>query len=126
MTAPRENALMSAAYYDPRPEYWDVPLMRNEQVIERPVDHRTLTKRYTEEARRFTLVNSPLRNDVNRIVKEKLTEAGKAWQAKEAEYQAKLAENCWRPVKLPGFATVVRTDADARRCAHDGDAAVHG
>ena len=27
--------------------------MRNGEVIERPVDHRTLTKRYTEEAVRF-------------------------------------------------------------------------
>ena len=27
--------------------------MRNDEVIERPVDHRTLTKRYTDEAVRF-------------------------------------------------------------------------
>ena len=53
MTVPRERGLKSAAYYDPKPEYWDVPLMRNGDVIERPVDHRTLTKRYTEEAIRF-------------------------------------------------------------------------
>jgi arylsulfatase A len=53
MTAPRENGLKSAAYYNPKPEYWDVPLMRNGDVIERPVDHRTLTKRYTDEATRF-------------------------------------------------------------------------
>jgi arylsulfatase A len=53
MTAPREKGLQSAAYYDPKPEYWDVPLMRNDEVIERPVNHRTLTKRYTEEAVRF-------------------------------------------------------------------------
>ena len=53
MTAPRESGYKSAAYYDPKPEYWDVPLMRNGAVIERPVDHRTLTKRYTEEAVRF-------------------------------------------------------------------------
>ena len=53
MTAPRERGLQSAAYYDPKPEYWDVPLMRNGDVIERPVDHRTLTTRYTEEAVRF-------------------------------------------------------------------------
>ena len=51
--APRDNGYQSAAYYDPKPEYWDVPLMRNGDVIERPVDHRTLTKRYTEEAVRF-------------------------------------------------------------------------
>jgi arylsulfatase A len=53
MTAPRDHDYQSAAYYDPKPEYWDVPLMRNGDVIERPVDHRTLTKRYTEEAVRF-------------------------------------------------------------------------
>jgi uncharacterized sulfatase len=53
MTVPRENGLRSTPYYQPRPEYWDVPLFRNEDVVERPVDHRTLTKRYTEEAVRF-------------------------------------------------------------------------
>src|SRR6185295_18722052 len=53
MTAPRDKGLQSAAYYDPKPEYWDVPLMRNGDVVERPADHRTLTKRYTEEAVRF-------------------------------------------------------------------------
>jgi uncharacterized sulfatase len=50
---PFENGWKSEQFYDPKPEYWDVPLMRNEEVIERPVDHRTLTRRYTEEALRF-------------------------------------------------------------------------
>lgn len=53
MTVPRDKGLQTAAYYSPKPEYWDVPLMRNSEVLERPVDHRTLTKRYTEEAVRF-------------------------------------------------------------------------
>ena len=53
MTVPRTNGYRTAAYYEPKPEYWDVPLMRNERVVERPVDHRTLTKRYTDEAVRF-------------------------------------------------------------------------
>src|SRR4051812_4587675 len=57
MTVPADRGLKTAAYYDPKPEYWDVPLMRNDQVIERPVDHRTLTKRYTEEAVRFIGAN---------------------------------------------------------------------
>jgi len=57
MTVPRENGLQSRAYYDPKPEYWDVPLMRNGETVERPVDHRTLTKRYTEEAVRFIEAN---------------------------------------------------------------------
>jgi len=38
---------------DPKPEYYNVPLMRNEEVIERPANQETITKRYTEEAIRF-------------------------------------------------------------------------
>ena len=36
-----------------RPEYPPLPLMRNETVVEAPVDRDFLTKRYTEEAIRF-------------------------------------------------------------------------
>ena len=57
MTVPRDKGLQTAAYYEPKPEYWDVPLMRNNDVIERPADHRTLTRRYTEEAVRFITAN---------------------------------------------------------------------
>jgi arylsulfatase A-like enzyme len=53
MTVPRDKGLKTAAFYEPKPEYWDVALMRNGEVIERPADHRTLTKRYTEEAIQF-------------------------------------------------------------------------
>ena len=42
-----------AAFDDPKVEYWNNPLMRGTEVIERPSDQRTLTKRYTEEAIRF-------------------------------------------------------------------------
>jgi hypothetical protein len=45
MTVPRDKGTQTAAYYDPKPEYWDVALMRNGDVIERPADHRTLTRR---------------------------------------------------------------------------------
>jgi arylsulfatase A len=38
------------AFDDPRSEYWNVPLMRNEQIIERPADQTTITQRYTQEA----------------------------------------------------------------------------
>ncbi|OHB63787.1 MAG: arylsulfatase [Planctomycetes bacterium RBG_13_62_9] len=41
------------AFFNPKVEYWNVPLMRNEKIIERPADQNTLTKRYTEEAVRF-------------------------------------------------------------------------
>jgi uncharacterized sulfatase len=57
MTVPRDRGYRTAAYYAPKPEYWDVPLMQNDRVIERPADHRTLTKRYTEQAVRFISEN---------------------------------------------------------------------
>lgn len=42
-----------AAFLEPRIEYWNVPLMRNTEVIERPAQQRTITKRYAEEAVAF-------------------------------------------------------------------------
>ena len=36
--------------YFPSPDHYNVPLMRDETVIERPADQRTITRRYTEEA----------------------------------------------------------------------------
>lgn len=42
-----------AAFDDPKSEYWNVPLLRDEQVIERPAVQATLTRRYTEEAVKF-------------------------------------------------------------------------
>jgi len=35
------------------PQWWNVPLMRNEEIIERPANQHTLTKRYTQEAISF-------------------------------------------------------------------------
>jgi arylsulfatase A len=40
-------------FYTPRSEYWDIPLLRNETELERPVEQSTLTQRYTEEAVQF-------------------------------------------------------------------------
>lgn len=37
-------------FLEPRIEYWNVPLIHNTEVIERPADQTTLTKRYTEAA----------------------------------------------------------------------------
>jgi arylsulfatase A-like enzyme len=34
-------------------EYYNVPLMRNTEIIERPAEQHTITKRYTEEAMQF-------------------------------------------------------------------------
>jgi uncharacterized sulfatase len=58
MTVPRDAGFRTAAYYDPKPEYWDVPLMRNGEVIEQPVDHTKLTRLYTEEAVRYIEQNA--------------------------------------------------------------------
>ena len=57
-----EFAARRALYFEPRIEYWQVPLMRSridadggyvDEVVERPAVQPTLTRRYTEEAERF-------------------------------------------------------------------------
>lgn len=42
-----------ARMMNPRIEYWNVPILRDEAVIERPAEQTTLTKRYTDEAIAF-------------------------------------------------------------------------
>ncbi len=42
-----------AAFWEPRTEFWNVPLMRDEEIVERPADQTTITRRYTEEAVSF-------------------------------------------------------------------------
>jgi arylsulfatase A len=39
-----------AAFLDPKSEYWNVPLLKNREIVERPADQHTLTRRYTDEA----------------------------------------------------------------------------
>lgn len=46
-----------AAFLAPRIEYWNVPLIRNTEIIERPAEQHTITKRYTEEAITFIKQN---------------------------------------------------------------------
>ncbi len=51
---PTSNAVKRAgASLDQHPEWWNAPLYRNEELIERPAEQTTLTRRYTEEAVRF-------------------------------------------------------------------------
>jgi len=38
---------------NPKVEYFNVPLMRNKEIVERPADQNTITKRYAEEATQF-------------------------------------------------------------------------
>jgi arylsulfatase A len=42
---------------DPKIEYWNVPLMRDDRIIERPAQQSTLTRRYTDEAIAFVRRN---------------------------------------------------------------------
>jgi arylsulfatase A len=46
-----------AAFWDPKSEYWNVPLMQNETVIERPADQTTITQRYGLKAVEFIREN---------------------------------------------------------------------
>jgi len=51
--AARRQALLNPTKID----YWNVPLMRDEEVIERPANQFTITQRYTEEAVKFIEAN---------------------------------------------------------------------
>ncbi|RCS41567.1 arylsulfatase [Bremerella cremea] len=42
-----------ASMWNPKSEYFNVPLMRNEEIVERPAEQTTITRRYTEEAVKF-------------------------------------------------------------------------
>ena len=44
-------------YMNARTEYFNVPLMRGEQIIERPAEQSTITRRYTDEAIAFMRAN---------------------------------------------------------------------
>ena len=52
-----DGQLGRSIFLEPKTEYWNVPLMRNELVIERPADQATLTRRYTAEAVAFMTSN---------------------------------------------------------------------
>ena len=51
--APRGRDL----FWDPKVEYWNVPLMRDLEIVERPADQTTITRRYAEEAAAFIKKN---------------------------------------------------------------------
>src|SRR5690606_27530226 len=46
-----------AIFLNPEVKSWNVPLMRDTKIIERPADQTTITKRYTEEAVKFIREN---------------------------------------------------------------------
>ncbi|MCH2201467.1 MAG: sulfatase [Fuerstiella sp.] len=43
--------------FHPSHSWWNVPLMRDTEIVERPADQRTITKRYADEAIRFIQEN---------------------------------------------------------------------
>jgi arylsulfatase A-like enzyme len=45
------------AFLNPKIEYWNVPLKRNDDILEKPAEQHTLTKRYTDEAVQFIKQN---------------------------------------------------------------------
>jgi arylsulfatase A-like enzyme len=47
------ESLGRTVFDDPKTEYWNVPLMRNDSIVEQPADQTTITRRYTEEAVRL-------------------------------------------------------------------------
>jgi len=48
-----EGVPYQEACRNPGPEYFNVPLIRNSEIVERPADQTTITRRYTEEAISF-------------------------------------------------------------------------
>ncbi|MEW4488048.1 sulfatase [Thalassoglobus sp. JC818] len=42
-----------AAFLNPKSEYWNVPIIKDLEVVERPADQTTITRRYTEHAVEF-------------------------------------------------------------------------
>ncbi len=57
MDAIRNAPKGKAKFWEPRIEYWNVPLMRDEKIIERPANQHTITRRFTEEAVKLIQVN---------------------------------------------------------------------
>lgn len=53
MDQTREAPKGAPGSLNPEVNWWNVPLIRNEEIIERPADQRTITRRYTEEAIQF-------------------------------------------------------------------------
>jgi arylsulfatase A len=52
----RAEAVKDPDYY-PEIEHYNVPLMRDQKIVERPADQNTITKRFTEEAVAFIQAN---------------------------------------------------------------------
>jgi len=45
-------------FWDPKVEYWNVPLMRDTKIVEQPANQTTITQRYAQEAVQFIKANA--------------------------------------------------------------------
>ena len=54
---PEYRKMKREATFNPKVKYFNVPLMRNEEIVERPADQTTITRRYTDETIRFVKAN---------------------------------------------------------------------
>ena len=45
------------SFWNPKVEYWNVPLLKDQKVIEQPADQTTITKRYGQQAVKFIEAN---------------------------------------------------------------------
>ncbi len=57
MDGVRQDIPHRRRFWNPKSEYWDVPLLDNETELERPTDQTTITKRYAERAVEFIRSN---------------------------------------------------------------------
>jgi arylsulfatase A-like enzyme len=53
----REKGFKNEMFFSPQIKDYNVPLMRNTEIIQRPADQNTITKRYTEESLKFIKAN---------------------------------------------------------------------
>jgi arylsulfatase A-like enzyme len=53
----REKGFNREMFFSPQIKDYNVPLMRNTDIIQRPADQNTITKRYTEESLKFIKAN---------------------------------------------------------------------
>lgn len=53
----REKGFKNEKFFSPQIKDYNVPLMRNTAIIQRPADQNTITKRYTEESLKFIKAN---------------------------------------------------------------------
>jgi hypothetical protein len=65
----REKGFKNEMFFSPQIKDYNVPLMRNTEIIQRPADQNTITKRYTEESLKFIKANKSILADIFQTLK---------------------------------------------------------